>query len=648
MVCPHCQGENDDAADTCFSCGKPLAYPITITRGSVIAGRYEILSPLGKGGMGMVYKAHDHILDETVALKTLRADVAREMEIARRFLSETKLARRVRHKNVCGIHEYGEESGLRYIAMEFVDGTDLRRILRQKGRLQTLEAFDVTLQIARGLQAIHQAGIIHRDLKTTNIMLDSDGLVRVMDFGIAKQSGADATLTGQVVGTPEYMSPEQARGHNVDFRSDVYALGVVIYEVFTGRVPFSGDTPIATILKHLHDMPPLDSPEAAALPRQLVPALRRALAKEPGQRFANARDVVEALQRAREAWQEGLELEDETPTAATPSPLEGLVDAERPTEARSTVAPGHAERAAAAAAGDPASFEPPTLPFGSEGPAGAAAGQMARTQTDADAAPSRRSITPVHVWALAATALAVVVLSMLVRTRLSGTSAPAEASFTASPLLPAPLTSPSPQSAEPAVPPVSTPSGPAAQASASPSVHPSSRTPATGRASPPTARATPSPGSAATASATPSARSAGVVPIVETTTPPPPERAPPPATPSPVEATAAPRSAPVPQVRRGDLVEAGAGVVPPQLLSEVRPDYPSLARRLKRRARVLVRVLVNDEGKVAKTELVQGDASNLGFNEAALDAASKCLFRPATKYSVPVSMWFEIPVTFTP
>jgi predicted Ser/Thr protein kinase len=298
-VCPSCQTENDDSAESCFSCGQALT--LTLRKGSVIAGRYEVRSPLGKGGMGMVYRAHDRLLDETVAIKVLRPEVARDAEMARRFQSEIKLARKVSHKNVCRIHEYGEDQGLRYISMEYLEGVDLRQVLRQHGGLPADEAFAVSLQVADGLEAIHDVGVIHRDLKTPNIMRDDRGNIRLMDFGIAKEWGKGATLTatGLVVGTPEYMSPEQARGEKVDFRSDPYALGIVVFEVFTGRVPFRAETPLATILKQLQEPPPLDGPEAAGLPEAVKPVLRRALAKAPNERFSTIRGMADALRAAR-------------------------------------------------------------------------------------------------------------------------------------------------------------------------------------------------------------------------------------------------------------------------------------------------------------------------------------------------------------
>ena len=273
-----------------------------IRLGEVIASRYEIRSRLGRGGMGAVYRAHDRVLEEDVALKVLRED-ATDGNAARRFRTEIKLARRVIHRNVCRIFEYGEEKGRRFISMELVEGTDLKHAIAQQSRFGPDHAFSVALQVADGLEAIHQVGIIHRDLKTSNIMLDAYGTVRLMDFGIAKhvdQDAAAATATGDILGTPAYMSPEQARAESLDFRSDVYALGIVTYELFTGHVPFQADSPVAMILKQIHDAPAFEGPRAAGLPRAVVPVLAKALAKAREDRFQSVRDMALAMSRASE------------------------------------------------------------------------------------------------------------------------------------------------------------------------------------------------------------------------------------------------------------------------------------------------------------------------------------------------------------
>ena len=296
MLCPSCQSENDDAAEVCFHCRAVLS---AVTRGTLIGGRYRVLAPLGRGGMGAVYRAHDEVLDEDVALKILRPEVAGTPEMAARFRSEIKLARKVSHWNVCRIHEYGEDGGLQYISMELIPGATLKDRLRS-GPLPADRAFDVSVQIAEGLAAIHKVGIIHRDLKSPNVMIDDAGTAKVMDFGIAKAAaaGTDGASTGYVLGSPEYMSPEQARGRRADFRSDLYSLGIVVFEAFTGRVPFRGSTPVETLMMHVEAPPPIEDP-SLALPPALLPVLRSALAKDPGARFPDAATMAEALKAAR-------------------------------------------------------------------------------------------------------------------------------------------------------------------------------------------------------------------------------------------------------------------------------------------------------------------------------------------------------------
>ena len=336
--CLTCGAANDPEADTCFKCGRGL---FSLVEGSLLSGRYEILLPLGKGGMGSVYKAHDRELDEVVAVKVLRTDTARNPDLARRFRAEIKLARKIRHRNVCAIHEYGQEGHLSYIVMEYVAGIDLRRILRQQGPLGFEEAFDAAEQMAIGLHAIHEMGIIHRDLKTPNIMRDERGLIRLMDFGIAKQlgtgPGSETTATGQIVGTPEYMSPEQVRAERLDARSDLYALGIVIFEVFTGDVPFRGDTPLATLLKQVQEPPRFGEQQPSRIPAPLVPVLDRVLSKERERRYASALEMLEAIRTARAACQEAFR-QHPFPPEATGS-LALAEPATEPTTASATPVP---------------------------------------------------------------------------------------------------------------------------------------------------------------------------------------------------------------------------------------------------------------------------------------------------------------------
>lgn len=327
MNCPHCQATNDEASEVCFACGRGIH---ALTQGALLADRYEIRKALGTGGMGTVYLAHDRALDELVAVKVLKPSLASSPEMTARFRSEIKLARKVAHTNVCRIYEYGVDGLRHYISMEYVDGPDLRALVSERGGLPREEAFDVAVQVSQGLQAIHDAGIIHRDLKASNIMIDATGTVRLLDFGIAKQSSGERTaaVTQSIIGTPEYMSPEQALGAGLDFRSDVYSLAVVIYEIFTGRVPFEGQTPAVTMFMHVKDPPPLDGGVAARLPPALVSTLRKALSKDRTQRHATARGVTAELRRARSAGSGGATVaepadEDESPRAARA--LQGFV-----------------------------------------------------------------------------------------------------------------------------------------------------------------------------------------------------------------------------------------------------------------------------------------------------------------------------------
>lgn len=300
MNCPDCATPLPAASPSCPRCTAPPTP--TVRAGTVIAGRYVIECELGQGGMGTVFRAHDRVLDEAVALKVLRTDAAAAPESVRRFRSEVKLARRVRHRNVCAIHDYGEDGRLLFIAMELVEGTDLRAQIRAHGPLPLEEAWSAALQIADGLAAIHDAGIMHRDLKTSNAMRNAAGVVRLMDFGIAKEWGAEGlTAVGKVVGTPEYMSPEQIRGAPLDFRTDVYSLAVLVFELFTGSLPFQGGSPMDVILKQLREEPPLDSGAGERLPPPLREVLRRGLCKDREQRHPSVEQLRLELWQA---WQQ--------------------------------------------------------------------------------------------------------------------------------------------------------------------------------------------------------------------------------------------------------------------------------------------------------------------------------------------------------
>ncbi len=261
--------------------------------GEVFAGRYEVQAPLGRGGMGAVYRVLDRKLDEIVALKLLTLGTERAVE---RFLREVRLARRVTHPNVARTHDLGEHAGMHFLTMEYVRGTALDRLLDDRERLDAARAAQSAEQIAAGLSAAHEAGVVHRDLKPANVLIGEDGRVVLTDFGIARAARADTRTheTGALVGTPHYMAPEQVLGKTVDARADIYALGLILFELVTGALPFEAENPLAVAVMRIHEAP-RDPRSVASVPDALAEVILRCLAREPDARPQSATELRAAL-----------------------------------------------------------------------------------------------------------------------------------------------------------------------------------------------------------------------------------------------------------------------------------------------------------------------------------------------------------------
>jgi serine/threonine-protein kinase len=264
-----------------------------IEPGTILGERYEILARLGEGGMGAVYKARDNELDRLVALKVIRPELAGHPDILRRFKQELILARQVTHKNVIRIFDLGMADGRKFITMDYIDGRDLKSILTQRGKLPPDEAVPIVQQICRGLEAAHVEGVVHRDLKPQNIMLDASGRVWVMDFGLARSMDlVGMTRTGMLMGTPDYMSPEQARAAKVDARSDIFSLGIIFYEILTGELPFKADTMMATLLKRVQEKPVPPSVVDASIPQRLSDVVMKCLEVDVARRYQTTAEIL--------------------------------------------------------------------------------------------------------------------------------------------------------------------------------------------------------------------------------------------------------------------------------------------------------------------------------------------------------------------
>ncbi len=312
MKCPRCSFDNPTDTNYCGRCGMPLNMDLQetfaydkdtlnyimegIQRGTVIADRYEVIEELGGGGMGSVYKVFDRKINDKVALKLIRPEIAFDTKTIERFNNELKLARKVTHRNICRLYDLGEHGKLHFITMEYVSGQDLKRMIRMTRQLSIGTAVAVARQICEGLAESHRLGVVHRDLKPQNIMIDSEGNVKIMDFGIARSLySKGVTMTGVLVGTPEYMSPEQAEASDVDHRADIYALGIILYEMVTGEVPFRGETPLSIAIKHREEIPQDPCDLNAQVPEDLCSVILKCLEKKKERRYESAQALLKDL-----------------------------------------------------------------------------------------------------------------------------------------------------------------------------------------------------------------------------------------------------------------------------------------------------------------------------------------------------------------
>ena len=325
IKCPGCDTENTSDSQFCKKCATPLPTPLPsplptslpsskkitpplaetlqtslneLSTGSTVAGRYQVIEELGIGGMGRVYKVFDTEIKEKVALKLLKPEIASNQDMIERFSNELKFARKISHRNVCRMYDLGRGDGTLFITMEFVPGEDLKSFIRRSRQLVVGTAISLAKQVCEGLAEAHRMGIVHRDLKPGNIMIDEEGNAKITDFGIARSiSGKGITGAGVMIGTPEYMSPEQVEGKEADLRSDIYSLGVVLYEMLTGRVPFEGDTPFSVALKQKSEVPQNPRQINIQIPDDLSRLILKCLEKDREKRFESAEELASELSK---------------------------------------------------------------------------------------------------------------------------------------------------------------------------------------------------------------------------------------------------------------------------------------------------------------------------------------------------------------
>jgi TolB-like protein/Flp pilus assembly protein TadD/predicted Ser/Thr protein kinase len=310
MECPNCHAENKEDSLFCSHCATPLkpgkSFPATqtktlmtplpgISKDTLIAGKYKIVEEVGRGGMGVVYKAEDIWLKRTVALKFLPPEITHIPEVSERFMREAQAAAALDHPNICTVHEFDQAEGKTFISMAYIEGQNLKS-KTESGALELDKALRIAVQVAEGLQEAHKKGIVHRDIKSANIMVTAKGQVKIMDFGLARVTGSTlVTQEGMTMGTVTYMSPEQARGEKVDHRTDIWSLGVVLYEMFTGQLPFRGEHEQSIIYSILKEKPRPITDIKAAVPASIGQVVSKALEKDPEKRYQQAAELLDDL-----------------------------------------------------------------------------------------------------------------------------------------------------------------------------------------------------------------------------------------------------------------------------------------------------------------------------------------------------------------
>ena len=267
-----------------------------IMKGQKINDRYQIIKSIGEGGMANVYLAYDTILDRNVAVKVLRGDLASDEKFVRRFQREALSASSLTHPNIVEVYDVGEDNDQYYIVMEYIEGKHLKELLKKRGKLTTSEVVDIMLQITDGMSMAHDSYIIHRDIKPQNIMILENGVVKITDFGIAMaMNAAQLTQTNSVMGSVHYLPPEQANGKGSTLQSDIYSMGILMYELLTGKLPYKGDNAVEIALKHLKESLPDIKEELPELPESIANIIKKAAAKNPKNRYADAREMHEDL-----------------------------------------------------------------------------------------------------------------------------------------------------------------------------------------------------------------------------------------------------------------------------------------------------------------------------------------------------------------